>query len=306
MAQPYLPFYASDWRGDVALRSCSLAARGLWIEMMAIMHEAKPYGHLIIGRKPVTLDDVAPLALQVAAPIADVRRAIIELRDADVFTVNEDGVIISRRMIRDEKRREADRNRKAEEAAKKAAEAAEKARNSAGIPDGKPPESGGKSSTDSEILPRAGGRDQAKPSLDQAEALAPLATGRARRSEAAMFGTWLFGLGLESGVIPQHQVIDPGPMGFAQIHLAASETLIATYGPDECRRRAQNMLARKARTDGDKLLLPATPATLRDKWDWFDTPERVRPGDHDAAPETEIQRRGRTGFDARVRELEGR
>jgi 5-methylcytosine-specific restriction endonuclease McrA len=77
--------------------------------MMAIMHEAQPYGHLVIGRKPVKLDDVAPLALQVAAPIADVRKAIVELHEAEVFSFTDDGVIWSRRMVRDEAKKKTDK-----------------------------------------------------------------------------------------------------------------------------------------------------------------------------------------------------
>ena len=104
------------------------------------------------------------------------------------------------------------------------------------------------------------------------------------------FGSWVFGVGLEAGVIPPHHVTDPGPMGFAYKHLEASETLIATYGVDECQRRALNMVARKARTDGDKLLLAATPTTLRDRWEWFDAAERERPAkvDSPAPPLTDF------------------
>lgn len=40
MSDPWLKFYPTDWRSDPALKMCSLAARGLWIEMIALMHEA--------------------------------------------------------------------------------------------------------------------------------------------------------------------------------------------------------------------------------------------------------------------------
>ena len=42
MSQPWIKFYPRDWRGDQALRVVSLAARGLWIEMLSIMHEGQP------------------------------------------------------------------------------------------------------------------------------------------------------------------------------------------------------------------------------------------------------------------------
>ena len=43
---PWMKFYPADWRADPALRMCSLAARGLWMEMLSIMHEADPRGSL--------------------------------------------------------------------------------------------------------------------------------------------------------------------------------------------------------------------------------------------------------------------
>ena len=45
--RPSFQFYPDDWRADNELHICSLAARGLWIEMMMIMHNATPYGTLL-------------------------------------------------------------------------------------------------------------------------------------------------------------------------------------------------------------------------------------------------------------------
>ena len=52
MTKPWLKFYPADWRADPRLRMCSLAARGLWIELMSYMHEGEPYGHLTIDGVP--------------------------------------------------------------------------------------------------------------------------------------------------------------------------------------------------------------------------------------------------------------
>jgi hypothetical protein len=78
---------------------CSLAARGLLVEMIAIMHEAEPYGHLLIAGK--ALDDAA-LALQVGAPKRDVERLRAELEEHGVIERLESGVLTNPRMIRDE------------------------------------------------------------------------------------------------------------------------------------------------------------------------------------------------------------
>lgn len=95
---PWMKFYPRDWRGDQALRAVSMAARGLWMECLCIMHEAKPYGHLLINGEPVE-DDV--LARMVGAPVDEVRTLMSELRKAGVLSVTRAGVAFSRRMMKD-------------------------------------------------------------------------------------------------------------------------------------------------------------------------------------------------------------
>lgn len=107
---PYIQFYPSDWRADQALRVCSLEARGLWIEMLCIMHEASPYGHLLVNGSAATDTQLAALAGTTPARIAELKG---ELKAAGVFSVTGQGVIYSRRMTQDyKKRRTASKNGK--------------------------------------------------------------------------------------------------------------------------------------------------------------------------------------------------
>lgn len=106
-ALPYMKFYCADWRADPRLRMCSLAARGLWIDLMSYMNEGEPYGHLTIdGQQP----DLAGIAALVARPMKEVRAALAELEQRNVFSRTEDGAIYSRRMVRDKAKAEKDRN----------------------------------------------------------------------------------------------------------------------------------------------------------------------------------------------------
>jgi hypothetical protein len=98
MSAPWMKFYPRDWRGDQALRAVSMAARGLWMECLCIMHEAKPYGHLLINGVVVE-DDV--LARMVGASVDDVSALMAELRKAGVLSVTRAGVVFSRRMVKD-------------------------------------------------------------------------------------------------------------------------------------------------------------------------------------------------------------
>lgn len=100
-AKPWMQFYPSDWKGDSKLRVCSLAARGLWLEMIAIAHEADPYGYVTINGSPITESQLARI---VGSTEEEVINLISELDKAGVFSRNRNGIIYSRRMVRDEKK----------------------------------------------------------------------------------------------------------------------------------------------------------------------------------------------------------
>ena len=106
MKNPWMKFYPSDWRGDAKLRMCSIAARGLWLEMLAIAHEAEEYGY-------VTINGKAPTNLQLAKMVGEdeswVTQWVTELENSGVFSRTSEGVIYSRRMVRDYKKAEVSR-----------------------------------------------------------------------------------------------------------------------------------------------------------------------------------------------------
>lgn len=102
--RPASQFYWGDWLRDTALRSCSLAARGLWIDMLALMHEGTPYGHLRVGDTLITTDR---LARMVGEAPGRVRALLAELEAAGVFSRDEGRAIYSRRMVKDERIRNA-------------------------------------------------------------------------------------------------------------------------------------------------------------------------------------------------------
>ncbi|MGA9508148.1 MAG: hypothetical protein WBV55_05820 [Candidatus Sulfotelmatobacter sp.] len=119
MKRPAFQFYPGDWLRDVGVRACSLAARGLWMDMLSYMHQANPYGHLLLpsaaekdGGKDILKPILKPilpaiLARMVGGATEDVEGLLAELEQAEVFSRTADGVIFSRRMVHDEKSREA-------------------------------------------------------------------------------------------------------------------------------------------------------------------------------------------------------
>jgi len=104
MKRPSFQFYPGDWLQDAALRACSVEARGVWVDLLCLMHQGSDYGYLKVNHKPIL---PANLARMLGATLPDVERWIAELEMFGVFSRDEDGCIMSRRMIRDEEVRQA-------------------------------------------------------------------------------------------------------------------------------------------------------------------------------------------------------
>lgn len=97
--RPWMKFSPKRWRNDEALRMCGPAARGLWVELICIMHEAEPYGHLVVREKqPPT----RMLAVMTGIAEADLPGLLAELEANEVFSRTDDAIIYSRGMVRDE------------------------------------------------------------------------------------------------------------------------------------------------------------------------------------------------------------
>lgn len=104
--KPWMKFYPADWQADEGLRQCSLTSRGLWIEMIAVMHKSSVYGHLLIaGFTPTE----AQIAAQVSSDAKTVKACIAELESWGVFSRTPEGIIYSRRMLEDARKEKANR-----------------------------------------------------------------------------------------------------------------------------------------------------------------------------------------------------
>lgn len=89
------PFSPFEWRSSNSLRICSLAARGLWIEMLCIAFLSERRGYLQAGGRPIS---TGALARMVGASIRRVEEGIKELESAGVLDRDKEGVIFSSRM----------------------------------------------------------------------------------------------------------------------------------------------------------------------------------------------------------------
>lgn len=109
---PAFQFYPGDWMKDPALRSVSLEARGLWMDMLCLMHESTRRGYLQHSTgKPMSHEQIARMSGCSPEVCA---RLLEELEETGVFSREDDGTIYSRRMAREaiEKDANAERQRR--------------------------------------------------------------------------------------------------------------------------------------------------------------------------------------------------
>jgi hypothetical protein len=97
-ANPSTRWYFNDWMLDPGLRACSVPARGLWMDCLAICAGAKRRGYLEIEGKPCSVGDLARIT---GAPRSNVARWLAELEANGVFSRDADGTIYNRRMVRE-------------------------------------------------------------------------------------------------------------------------------------------------------------------------------------------------------------
>lgn len=101
----YIMFYAADWRSEPCLKLCSLASKGLWIEMLCLMAQSSIHGHLCHPKKPEPLQ-LKDLAILTGSSEEEIRPLLEELENNGVFSRDDEiKTIYSRRMLRDQDRR---------------------------------------------------------------------------------------------------------------------------------------------------------------------------------------------------------
>lgn len=94
--QPWSKFFWNDWQGDPCLRVCSLAAQGLWMQMLCLAAEADQPGHVTIAARDATSTDLSRLTGESEQAVLSL---LSELERNGVFSRNGKGTIYCRRMV---------------------------------------------------------------------------------------------------------------------------------------------------------------------------------------------------------------
>lgn len=104
MKLPALHFYIGDWRKDPGVQSLSFEEKGVWIELLFLMHESEQRGKLVIGGKAISEDRLSTMLHLDKQKLSSVLSSLLELNVAD--REPNTGIIFSRRMVRDEEIRQ--------------------------------------------------------------------------------------------------------------------------------------------------------------------------------------------------------
>ncbi len=97
---PAFQFYPGDWRKDPGVQSLSFHDRGVWFEIICLMHESEFRGKLILNGKPMPQDALARL---LGLDNQILTKTIDNLLNYGVASLcDETAALICRRMLRDE------------------------------------------------------------------------------------------------------------------------------------------------------------------------------------------------------------
>lgn len=103
-ATPWSKFFWADWESDQELGLCSVAAQGLWMRMLCLAARSRKPGYVMIADRPASTEDLSRIIHEEPQRTEEL---IAELETNGVFSRDRSGIIYSRRMVREAKKRKA-------------------------------------------------------------------------------------------------------------------------------------------------------------------------------------------------------
>ncbi|MDF7810731.1 GIY-YIG nuclease family protein [Hymenobacter sp. YC55] len=104
MKMPAFQFYPADWRKDPGVQALDRHDRSVWFDMLCIMHESDERGVLLLAGRPIPED---ALARMLNLDNQTFNQTLNNLLTYGVASRREqDGALYSRRMVRDQAKRE--------------------------------------------------------------------------------------------------------------------------------------------------------------------------------------------------------
>jgi hypothetical protein len=100
---PALQFYPADWRKDPGVQALNYFDRGVWFEILCFMHESEQRGRLLLAGRPLPDDALARL---LGLDKQALKSTLSRLIEYGVASRDAEGVLVNRRMVRDEEIRQ--------------------------------------------------------------------------------------------------------------------------------------------------------------------------------------------------------
>lgn len=97
---PAFQFYPADWRKDLGVQSLGFHERGVWFEILCLMHESEDRGRLVLNGKKMSDETVARL---LGLDKQSFLKTLTKLLEAGVASRGPAGELVNRRMIKDER-----------------------------------------------------------------------------------------------------------------------------------------------------------------------------------------------------------
>lgn len=100
MKRPSFQFYPADWRKDPGVQALTYHDRGVWFEIICLLHESEERGKLLLNGRPMPDDALARLLGLDKQKLNQTLSILIEFGVAQ--RCEETGALMNRRMVRDE------------------------------------------------------------------------------------------------------------------------------------------------------------------------------------------------------------
>ena len=100
---PALQFYPGDWKKDVGVQSLSFHDRGVWFELLLLMHDSEQRGKLLLNGRAMP---ESAISRALGLDNHELKQTLSNLVEYGVASLDEEtGALMSRRMVKDEKLR---------------------------------------------------------------------------------------------------------------------------------------------------------------------------------------------------------
>ena len=100
---PAFQFYPADWRKDPNVQALDYYVRGVWFEILCLMHESEQRGKLLLNGRPMPDEALARLLGLDKQKLTSVLGILL---DYGVASRDDQGALVNRRMVRDEEIRQ--------------------------------------------------------------------------------------------------------------------------------------------------------------------------------------------------------